>query len=225
MESPTHHTNQDVRRRVPWAALLVVLNAALLGAAALVALRTGIILSQGEHLVEVERSAFAYREEPTDIVLEATPATEETYVLYTNYACPYCAEVHAAFAAAQTDATSGLPQPSVVRLHFLGGNGGRFATQELVSAYMLRLWREDPTRFDSLEDELFEQQDDWATLDETTLLSWLNERAGLGWTADDVAAEREELLDAQVSSPEDLIEVPSLYSDGKLHSGLVYALV
>ena len=225
MEPPTHHTTHDARRRVPWTALLVVLNAALLGAAALVALRTGIIPSQGEHLVEVERSTFVYREEPTDIVLEATPATEETYVLYTNYACPYCAEVHAALAAACTDATSSLPQPSVVRLHFLDGSKGRFATQELVSAYMLRLWREDPTRFDSLEDELFEQQDDWVTLDETALLSWLNERAGLGWTADDVAAEREELLDTQVSSPEDLIEVPSLYSDGKLHSGLVYALV
>ena len=76
-----------------------------------------------------------------------------------------------------------------------------------------------------LEDELFEQQDDWVTLDETALLAWLNERTGLGWTADDVAAERKELLDAQPSSPEDLTEVPSLYSDGKLHSGLVYALV
>ena len=205
--------------------LLVVLNIVLLGAAALVALRTGIIPSQGEHLVEVERSTFAYREEPTDIVLEATPANGETYVLYTNYACPYCAEVHAAFDAARTDATSSLPQPNVVRLHFLDGNGGRFATQELVSAYMLRLWREDQTKFYSLEDELFEQQDDWVTLNETALLVWLNERAGLGWTADDIAAERKELLDAQANSPEDLTEVPSLYSDGKLHSGLVYALV
>lgn len=206
-------------------ALLVVLNAALLGVTALVALRTGIIPGQGKHLVEVEQSAFAYREEPTDIVLETTPATGETYVLYTNYACPYCAEVHAAFAAARADAASSLPQPNVVRLHFLGGNGGRFATQELVSAYMLRLWREDPARFDSLEDELFGRQDDWVTLDETALLAWLNERTGLGWTADDIATEREELLDAQASSPEDLTEVPSLYSDGKLHSGLVYALV
>ncbi len=206
-------------------ALLVVLNIGLLGAAVLVALRSGIIPSKGEHLVEVERSAFAYREEPTDIVLEATPANGETYVLYTNYACPYCAEVHAAFDAARAGATSSLPQPNVVRLHFLDGNGGRFATQELVSAYMLRLWRENPTRFDSLEDELFEQQDDWVTLDETALLAWLNERTELGWTADDVAAERKELLDAQPSSPEDLTEVPSLYSDGKLHSGLVYALV
>lgn len=206
-------------------ALLVILNAALLGIAALVALRTGIVPSQGERLVEVEQSAFAYREEPTDIELETTPANGETYVLYTNYACPYCAEVHAAFDAARTDATSSLPQPNVVRLHFLGGNGGRFATQELVSAYMLRLWREDPARFDSLEDELFGRQDDWVTLDETALLAWLNEKTGLGWTADDIATEREELLDAQASSPEDLTEVPSLYSDGKLHSGLVYALV
>ena len=216
----------DAPRNSRAGALLVALNVGLLAAAVLVVMKTGVIPTNGEQLVEYEKSSFVYSGQPTDIVVGPTvQSDDEVYVLYTNYACPYCATVHAALSAARNDGQSTLPQPNVVRLHFLENDSGRFSTQETVSSYMLRLWREDPAAYASLESELFEHQDEWTSLDESQLLSWLNGRSGRPWEAGDLEPERSELLEAQEESPGDLAEVPSLYSNGKRHSGLVYALV
>lgn len=211
--------------RISRAALLAALNVVLLAVAVVVVVRTGVFPVDGERLVEYERSSFEYHSMPTDIVIDpAALSGGDVYVLYTNYACPYCAELHAALGTA-SGGEAGTPQPSVIRLRLMQGSEGHFATQELVSAYMLKLWRTDPEEFASLEDDLFENQDEWVTLDEAALLAWLNERDGQSWAAGDLTTERRELLDAQESVPADLTEVPSLYSNGRRHTGLVYELV
>ncbi|WP_294440419.1 thioredoxin domain-containing protein [uncultured Slackia sp.] len=139
------------------------------------------------------------------------------FVLYTNYACPYCAELHRqmerSFAFGYT-----------TRLHFLD-KGGSFSTQEVVSAYMLKLSKEHPEAFKGMESTLFEYQADWTVLSEDDVLTWMNMHTGLAWSKADIEDEAQMLVRANEEAPNDLEHVPTLYSQGMRYDGFVLDLI
>lgn len=165
--------------------------------------------------VEVQHEAvpsnFVYTEEPYDI------HPGRSYVVYTNFACPHCAELY--FGARE----QGVRYTS--RILLLEDAEGVFATQRIVSAYMLKLYREDPETYDVLEEELFSQQAEWTMLDDAGVLQWLNERSGRQWTQEDLASEFEEVERIEDEAPEDLEYVPGVFQDGVRCDDVMYDLL
>ena len=157
------------------------------------------------------KSAFLYREEPYDI------HPNRTYVVYTNYACPHCAELHFGAKAKDIEYTS--------RILLLEDGEGVFATQDIVSAYMLKLYRSGSPIFDFLEDELYGAQATWTAFDVDTLIEWLNDRSGKTWKRDDLTDELNELAEIEKEAPEDLPFVPGVYQDGERRDDVMYALL
>ena len=143
---------------------------------------------------DVVQSDFVYQEMPYDI----DPGKE--YVVYTNYACPHCAEL-------------------------LEDAEGVFSTQELVSAYMLKLYRDDKAAYAALEAELFGSQAEWTVLDESDLVAWLNEYSGRRWVRDDLESELEDIVQIEHDAPTDLEYVPGVFRDGERCDGLMYDLL
>ena len=160
---------------------------------------------------EAVPSDFVYTEEPYDIY------PGRPYVVYTNFACPHCAELY--FGARE----QGVRYTS--RILLLEDAEGVFATQRVVSAYMLKLYREDPETYDVLEEELFSQQVEWTMLDDAGVLQWLNERSGQQWTQQDLASELEEVGRIEDEAPADLEYVPGVFQDGVRCDDVMYDLL
>lgn len=156
-------------------------------------------------------SDFVYAEEPYDI----NPG--QSYVVYTNFACPHCAELY--FGARER----GVQYTS--RIMLLEDAAGVFATQRVVSAYMLKLYREDPAVYGVLEEELFGQQTGWTTLDDAGVLEWLNERSGQRWAQEDLASDLEEVERIEDEAPKDLGYVPGVFQDGLRRDDVMYDLL
>lgn len=141
---------------------------------------------RGSDALYVE-SSFKVEEKPYDI------APGRDYVLYTNFACPYCAALHDKIGS----------EGYTIRLLLMKTDQpkeeqGAFANQAIVLPYMLKLYREDSERYRQLEDELYREQDSWTDLADDEVLAWLNKRAGRSWAKDDLAGELEELQQAEV---------------------------
>lgn len=160
---------------------------------------------------DVVQSDFVYREMPYDI----NPGKE--YAVYTNYACPHCAEFYFGAQAEGIEYTS--------RMLLLEDAEGAFSTQKLVSAYMLKLYRDDDAAYAALEAELFCSQAEWTVLDEPDLLAWLNEHAGRRWVSSDLASESEDIVQIERDAPVDLEYVPGVFRDGERCDGLMYDLL
>lgn len=156
-------------------------------------------------------SDFEHASKPCDI------NSGKGFVLYTNYACPYCAELHR-----QMERSFALDYTT--RLHFLD-KGGSFSTQGVVSAYMLKLSKEHPETFKSMESTLFECQTDWTVLSEDDVLTWMNLHTDLAWSKSDIEGEAQILAQANEETPDDLEHVPTLYSQGMRYDGLVLDLI
>lgn len=164
----------------------------------------------GDH-EDVVQSDFVYREMTYDI----NPGKE--YVVYTNYACPHCAEFYFGAHAEGIEYTS--------RILLLEDAGGVFSTQKLVAAYMLKLYRDDDAAYAALEAELFGSQAEWTVLDEPNLLVWLNEHAGRRWVSSDLAFESEDIAQIERDAPVELEYVPGVFRDGERCDGLMYDLL
>ncbi|HJG36674.1 hypothetical protein [Enorma phocaeensis] len=160
---------------------------------------------------EPMQSDFVYVEEPYDI----NPG--RPYVVYTNFACPHCAELF--FGARER----GVQYTS--RILLLEDAEGVFATQRVVSAYMLKLYREDSAVYDVLEEELFDKQAEWTLLDDAGVLGWLNERSGQRWAQEDLASDLEEVERIEDEAPEDLEYVPGVFQDGLRCDDVMYDLL
>lgn len=160
---------------------------------------------------DVVQSDFVYQEMPYDI----NPGKE--YVVYTNYACPHCAEFYFGTHVEGIEYTS--------RILLLEDAEGVFSTQELVSAYMLKLYRDDKAAYAALEAELFGSQVDWTVLDESDLVVWLNEHSGRRWVRDDLESELEDIVQIEHDAPTDLEYVPSVFRDGERCDGLMYEML
>ena len=141
---------------------------------------------------DVVQSDFVYQEMPYDI----DPGKE--YVVYTNYACPHCAEFYFGAHAEGIEYTS--------RILLLEDAEGVFSTQELVSAYMLKLYRDDKAAYAALEAELFGSQVDWTV-------------------RDDLESELEDIVQIEHDAPTDLEYVPSVFRDGERCDGLMYEML
>ena len=160
---------------------------------------------------DVVQSDFVYREMPYDI----NPGKE--YAVYTNYACPHCAEFYFGAQAEGIEYTS--------RILLLEDAEGAFSTQKLVSAYMLKLYRDDEAAYAVLEAELFGSQAEWTMLDEPGLLTWLNEHADRRWASGDLESESEDIAQIARDAPADLEFVPGVFRDGERCDGLMYDLL
>ena len=136
-------------------------------------------------------------------------------VVFTNYACPYCAEFY--------EKTQGLDYSTCILL--LDKDSDRFATERIVSPYMLKLSRYDEILFSDLEAQLFSAQEDWVMMDEDEILAYMNGVTGLDWTKDDLDAELRECEVAVEEEPDDLEFVPALYSNGMKYDQFVLDLV
>lgn len=201
-------------------AINALLMVVLIGAIAFVAYATaghaaqrtnGAGSSENSESPETVASSFSYSEQGYDIY------PGRRYVVYTNYACPHCAEFFFGAHAEGIEYTS--------RLLLLAGEEGSFKTQRIVSAYMLKLYRVDTGAFDVLEGELFGNQAVWTELDVSELLLWLNQRSGQVWNEDDLDQEIVELERLEQDAPDDVEYVPSVFEDGARCDGLMYDLL
>lgn len=156
-----------------------------------------------------ESCDFAVEEKAYDI----NPGRE--FVLYTNYACPYCASFYNAYTG----------EDYTTRILLLDKDAERFASQELVSSFMLRIYRDNPATFSKVESILFSGQDYWTKLSSSDLLDWLNELAQTQYTIADLENELNELKQAETDAPTDLKFVPALYSEKQRWDGLVLDVV
>ncbi len=159
--------------------------------------------------IEYAPSSFSLKTESYDI----NPGND--YVLYTNYACPYCAAFY----------NLNCNFDYTTRIFLLKKNEGRFATQEIVSPYILKLYRSDAQTFDAVQSYLFTHQDEWIKLDDKGVLHLLNELSGKSWSAEDLMSELDELREIRKGAPDDLEFVPALFSDGKCYNDFVRQLV
>jgi hypothetical protein len=138
---------------------------------------------------------FAYEERSYDI----DPG--QTLVLYTNYACPFCAGLFEA--TSEVDVTT--------RILLVENQSNRFASQDVVSPYMLKLSREDYELFKGMQATLYQKQNDWTDLSDSEVIVWLNEESGQNWDIGDLSGELEELRVLESEAPSSLLHVPSLY--------------
>lgn len=195
--------------------LNIVLACFLVAAIGIVAVvlsaHAGQAASDAFEIQEEVPSNFVYEQESYDI----NPGAE--YVVYTNYACPHCAELYVGMHAEDIAYTA--------RILLLEEADGVFATQETVSAYMLKLYRTDPQSFDRLEALLFSYQDAWTSLDDDALLVWLNERSQCDWQLSDLDDEVEECIRVEAEAPSDLEFVPGVYRTGARCDGLMYEML
>lgn len=129
---------------------------------------------------------------------------EQQYVVYTNYACPFCAVFY--------EQTRDLDYTT--RIYLTSNESARFENQNAVSAYMLKLSKTNMEAYGELEQWLFENQNEWIDLNEAEVIELMNARSGYSWTNADLAVENDLCLLAQADAPDDLEHVPSLYSDG-----------
>ena len=161
--------------------------------------------------LETVPSEFEYSPKDYDIY------PDRDYVVYTNYACPHCAEL---YFGAQAD---GIEYTS--RILLLEDGDGAFSTQRTVSAYMLKLYRTDSSTFDKMENTLFSQQVDWTGLSSEELLAWMNERSGQSWSQSDLETQLKDVKRIEQDAPQDLEFVPGVYQDGQRCDGLMYEML
>ncbi len=153
-------------------------------------------------------SSFVLEEHPADI----NPG--RAYVVYTNYACPYCAGFY--------NESKGYDYTT--RLLLRDNDNERFNSQALVSAYMLKLYREDVSSFAEAENWLFNNQGDWVFLDNQDVLDCLNGLTGREWTENDLQDCYKELEEVKKAAPDDLEFVPALFADGKCYNEYMLSL-
>ncbi len=192
---------------------LAVANAILIAVLILIAFH---LLGKSEKSLDIQ--GMLPVPESSDFVLSETPQDinpGKPLVLYTNYACPYCAEF---YELTEKDSYT-------TRLLILEKDSQRFASQREVSSYMLKLYREDVDAYRQLESYLFAYQDEWTTLEAEELIGLLNEKSGKAWSLEDLETEIEELEATKTKAPVDLQYVPALYSDGLQYSQFVLGLV
>ena len=144
-------------------------------------------------------SDFSIVQRPSDI----NPGRD--YVLYTNYACPYCAAFYKQHKTYEY----------TTRLLLRDNDNSAFDTQATVCSYMLALYREDSSAFPKMESVLFDDQGYWTSLNDEEVLAYLNARSGRNWSAGQLRPYLDELEADKAAIPDDLEFVPALYADGK----------
>ena len=144
-------------------------------------------------------SDFSVVQRPSDI----NPGRD--YVLYTNYACPYCAAFY----------KQHQKYEYTTRLLLRDNDNSAFDTQATVCSYMLALYREDSNAFSEMESVLFNDQEHWTSLNDEEVLSYLNAHCGRNWSAKQLRPYLDELEADKADIPDDLEFVPALYADGK----------
>lgn len=135
-------------------------------------------------------------------------------VVYTNYACPYCAEFY--YNTRDMDYT--------VRLLILDKDSNRFANQRTVSSFMLSLYHTNSESFEEMQDYLFANQDEWTPLSDEDVLNLLNEKANTTFTFNELEPALKECERMESDAPNDLQFVPALYESNKRYDGLVLKL-
>lgn len=147
-------------------------------------------------------SSFVVETQASDI----NPGRE--YVLYTNYACPYCAALYHENINAQY----------TTRLLLRDNDNSRFDTQALVCSFMLKLYRTNEPAFNELEAWLYNHQDEWTSLNEQDILSLLNTKANQEWSSEDLSECLAELTEVKQNIPSDLEFVPAIFATNKCYN-------
>ena len=197
-----HSDNKAIGpKHVAIAAVLVV---ALIAALIVAIMIPGILKQQNLDITRATytESSFVVETQTSDI------NPDRQYVLYTNYACPYCAALYHENINAQY----------TTRLLLRDNDDSRFDTQALVCSFMLKLYRANEVTFNELEAWLYEHQDEWTSLDEDDTLSLLNDKSGQDWREEDLSECLAELTEVKQSIPSDLEFVPAIFADGKCYN-------
>ncbi len=147
-------------------------------------------------------TSFTLEERASDI----NPGRD--YVLYTNYACPYCAAFHKANVSCEY----------TTRILLRDNDSERFNTQATVCSYMLFLYRTNAQTFREVEDWLFDNQPTWTTYGNKEILAVLNEKSGMNWDDADLAPTLVELEADKEDIPEDLEFVPAFFATGRCYN-------
>jgi hypothetical protein len=183
--------------------MLATIGICLVNAALGATVYAGIaaLLEEPDAARAVAEEDFMYAERAYDI----NPG--QALVLYTNYACPFCAGLY--------EATSEVEV--VTRILLIDNQSDRFATQDVVSPYMLKLSRVNEDGFTRMQAVLYGSQDEWTGLSDGEVLAWLNRQSGQTWSAEELAAELDELEELENEAPKSLLHVPTLYlNDNKI---------
>jgi hypothetical protein len=188
-------TDHLSRISVKW--VLAIVGICLVNAALGAVVYAGVLalFEEPDQTVAVVEEDFVYFEHNYDI----NPG--QALVLYTNYACPFCAGLY--------EATSEVEVTT--RILLVENQSERFATQDVVSSYMLKLSRTDEDEFLGMQGILYGTQDEWIGLSKGNVLAWLNEQSGKNWTTEDLAGELDELRELESEAPSSLLRVPTLY--------------
>lgn len=136
------------------------------------------------------------------------------YVVYTNFACPYCAT----FFRNSTNVSYGT------RLLYSESSSNRFKNQTTVLPFMLKLYFLDSIKYRALENFLYNNQDEWISLDTVPLLILLNHKAGTAFSEDSLLPAHQLLIELKQEAPSDIGYVPALVSNNTLHEDLTLYL-
>jgi hypothetical protein len=183
--------------------IFAIVGICLLNATLGAAVYAGAIafFEEPEPTVAIVEEDFVYVERGYDI------NPRQTLVLYTNYACPFCAELYETISEVEV----------TTRIFLIENQSERFSTQEIVSPYMLKLSRIDYKEFFKIQGVLYACQNEWVVLGENDVLIWLNEQSGQNWTKEDLTGELKELRVLEGEAPSSLLHVPTLYfNDSKI---------
>ena len=192
--------------------ILLIANAIVL--AIIICLVSYLEFHSKSDAVEIMNSQWAESEFLIEEkIYDIDPGNE--YVLYTNYACPYCAQ----FYSCEHDFNY------TTRILLLDKDSERFKNQITVSAYMLKLYNEDVDLYKEAQEWVFQNQNDWVYLNDDDLINILNKQIGLSWDKSSLTDYMVLCETAENEAPTDLEFVPGLYSSGKRYDGYVLEIV